>query len=123
MKKTLIILLSLVTLGLTHQALAERPQRGAFMEELKTDLNMTTDQAAHFDQIMQDQRARRRDLWKSQREEMRTKMQEIHKDTIARLRSEAQLNEQQIQTFLDTVEAHRTERLSHGPQRAPRQQQ
>ena len=121
MKKALIVLLSLVSLGLTHQALAKGPQRDAFREQLTEALHLDQNQVGPFEQILQEQREKRRALWKSQREQMRTQMQALRDETVERLRTV--LSEEQLQTFLDTIEARRAERLSYGPRRAPRQQQ
>ena len=121
MKKALIVLLSLVTLGLTHQALAKGPQREAFMEQLTEALNLDQSQVGPFEQILQEQRDKRQALWKSQREQMRTQMRAIHDETTTRLRSV--LSEEQLQTFLDMIQARRAERLPGEPRelRRPRQ--
>jgi len=121
MKKAMVVMLSLVTLGLTHQALARGPQGAHSMDQLTEALHLDQSQVGPFEQILQEQRDKRQALWKSQREQMRTQMRAIHDETTTRLRSV--LSEEQLQTFLDMIEARRAERLPGEPKelRRPRQ--
>ncbi|HEY7494689.1 MAG TPA: hypothetical protein VIH59_26765 [Candidatus Tectomicrobia bacterium] len=121
MKKTLIVLLSLVTLGFTHQALAKGPQGTRSMERLTEALNLEQSQVGQVEQILKEQRDKRQALWEAQREQMRPQMQAIHDETIERLRTV--LSDEQLQTFLDMTKAHRAERLPGAPGelRRPRQ--
>jgi hypothetical protein len=121
MKKAMIVLLSLVTLGFTHQALARGPYGARSMERLTEALNLEQSQVGQVEQILKEQRDKRQALWETQREQMRPQMQAIHDETVERLRNV--LSAEQLQTFLDIAKERRTERFMGEPKepRRPRQ--
>jgi hypothetical protein len=121
MKKAMIVMISLVTLGLTHQALARGPQGARSVERLTEALHLDQSQVGQVEQILKEQRDKLQALWETQREQMQPQMQAIHDETIERLRTV--LSAEQLQTFLDMREARRAERLLGEPRelRRPRQ--
>jgi hypothetical protein len=122
MKKAMVIMLSLVTLGLAHQALAAgRAQGGPPRERLTEALQLEQSQVGEVEQILQEQHEKRRALLETQREQMRPQMQAIREETIERLR--AVLSAEQLQKFIELGRAHRAERFpgEPGEPRRPRQ--
>jgi hypothetical protein len=122
MKKAMIVMLSLATLGLAQQALAAGRGHGDPPRQRLTEaLQLEPSQVGEVEQILQEQHEKHRALWEAQREQMRPQMQAIREETIERLRSV--LSAEQLQKFIELGRARRAERLpgEPGEPRRPRQ--
>ena len=117
--KAMIALLSLVTLVYANMALAEPRHGTPRLDRLLESLQLDANQATQVKQVLQEQHEKRRTLFETQRQEMRSQMQAMQQETIERLRPI--LSAEQLQTFVEQTEAARAQNFHRGPQ-GPRAQ-
>ncbi|MBM3224027.1 MAG: hypothetical protein FJZ47_09525 [Candidatus Tectomicrobia bacterium] len=105
MKKTVITLLSVLTLSMAGGAWARSPHGGARLERLTEALQLEPQQVQQVTQVLQEQRDKRETLRDTLHEQMRADMQAVHQETVERLRPI--LSAEQLQKFLQLSEARR----------------
>ena len=88
------------------------PRGGPPMEPLIEALQLDESQTEQVEQILREQHDKRMALRRSQSENWRTDMREIHEETIARLRTV--LSEDQVNEFIEFTKSRRKARHGGG---------
>ena len=117
MKKTVLVLLSVISLALTSYTWAGAAQRGPAQQRLTETLNLDQQQANQVAQILREQREKRQTLRDTLHTQRRADMQALQQETIERLRPV--LSAEQLQKFLQLSEARRTRHQGDGSKPAP----
>ncbi|MGE3536751.1 MAG: hypothetical protein AB7N91_04835 [Candidatus Tectimicrobiota bacterium] len=117
MQKTILIVLSVITLALASLGWAGSPHGGRGLKHLSEALHLDAQQTEQVTQILQEQRDKRETLHETLQAQIRADMQALHQETLERLRP--LLSAEQLQKFIQLSEERRARHARRSPRHVP----